>query len=103
MFICLVRLFASLPVFLCSFTGLFTHLFVRVPSSFMRSLYSLYLDWLLFLFFFPANLINFAVAGSEGLLKLWTIKTNECVKTFDQHLDKVVIQKGTRLQVFLLS
>lgn len=28
-------------------------------------------------------------SGSEGLLKLWTIKTNECVKTFDQHLDKV--------------
>ncbi|KAJ7358996.1 Transducin (beta)-like 3 [Desmophyllum pertusum] len=28
-------------------------------------------------------------SGSEGLVKLWTIKTNECVKTFDQHLDKV--------------
>ena len=28
-------------------------------------------------------------SGSEGLLKLWTIKTNECVKTFDQHLEKV--------------
>lgn len=30
-------------------------------------------------------------SGSEGLLKLWTIKTNECIKTFDQHLDKVTI------------
>ena len=22
-------------------------------------------------------------------MKLWTIKTNECVKTYDQHLNKV--------------
>ena len=28
-------------------------------------------------------------SGSEGLLKLWTIRSNECVKTCDQHLDKV--------------
>ena len=28
-------------------------------------------------------------SGSDGLLKLWTIKTNECVKTFDAHDDKV--------------
>uniref|UniRef100_A0AAR2J984 Transducin (beta)-like 3 n=1 Tax=Pygocentrus nattereri TaxID=42514 RepID=A0AAR2J984_PYGNA len=27
--------------------------------------------------------------GSDGLVKLWTIKTNECVKTFDAHQDKV--------------
>ncbi|PIO16291.1 hypothetical protein AB205_0148660, partial [Aquarana catesbeiana] len=28
-------------------------------------------------------------SGSDGLLKLWTIKTNECVKTLDSHEDKV--------------
>lgn len=28
-------------------------------------------------------------SGSDGLLKLWTIKSNECVKTFDEHEDKV--------------
>uniref|UniRef100_A0A8C7QY21 Transducin beta like 3 n=1 Tax=Oncorhynchus mykiss TaxID=8022 RepID=A0A8C7QY21_ONCMY len=27
--------------------------------------------------------------GSDGLVKLWTIKTNECVKTLDAHQDKV--------------
>lgn len=29
------------------------------------------------------------LSGSDGLVKLWTIKTNECVKTFDAHQDKV--------------
>lgn len=28
-------------------------------------------------------------SGSDGLLKLWTVKSNECVKTFDEHSDKV--------------
>ena len=43
------------------------------------------------------------LSGSEGLLKLWTIKTNECVKTFDQHLDKVSgICYFFRLLYFLL-
>lgn len=28
-------------------------------------------------------------SGSDGLLKLWTIKNNECVKTMDEHVDKV--------------
>eukprot|EP00057_Strongylocentrotus_purpuratus_P026325 XP_011680799.1 PREDICTED: uncharacterized protein LOC100891641 [Strongylocentrotus purpuratus] len=27
--------------------------------------------------------------GSDGLLKLWTIKTNECVATLDEHSDKL--------------
>ena len=27
--------------------------------------------------------------GSDGLLKLWTIKTSECVDSFDHHTDKV--------------
>lgn len=26
--------------------------------------------------------------GSDGLLKLWNIKTNECCGTFDEHDDK---------------
>ena len=28
-------------------------------------------------------------AGTDGLLKLWTIKTNDCVGTFDGHDDRV--------------
>ena len=28
-------------------------------------------------------------SGSDGLLKLWTIKNNECVRTLDAHEDKV--------------
>jgi U3 small nucleolar RNA-associated protein 13 len=28
-------------------------------------------------------------AGADGLVKLWTIKTNECVNTFDHHEDKI--------------
>ncbi|KAI3687031.1 hypothetical protein L1987_80721 [Smallanthus sonchifolius] len=27
--------------------------------------------------------------GTDGLLKLWTVKTNECVATYNQHEDKV--------------
>ncbi len=28
-------------------------------------------------------------AGADGLIKLWTIKTNECVDTYEAHSDKV--------------
>ncbi|KAE8707862.1 hypothetical protein F3Y22_tig00110372pilonHSYRG00187 [Hibiscus syriacus] len=28
-------------------------------------------------------------SGADGLVKLWTIKTNECIATYDQHEDKV--------------
>jgi U3 small nucleolar RNA-associated protein 13 len=28
-------------------------------------------------------------SSSDGLLKVWNIKTNECVNTFDVHTDKV--------------
>lgn len=28
-------------------------------------------------------------SASDGLLKLWNIKTNECVGTFDEHNDKI--------------
>ena len=29
------------------------------------------------------------VSGSDGLVKIWTIKTNECVSTLDEHTEKV--------------
>lgn len=35
------------------------------------------------------------LSGSDGLVKLWTIKTNECVKTFDAHQDKVWALHGS--------
>lgn len=28
-------------------------------------------------------------SGSDGLIKLWTIKTGECVNTFDNHTEKI--------------
>lgn len=38
-------------------------------------------------------------SGSKGLLKLWTIKTNECIKTFDQHLDKVTVVLNIKTEI----
>ena len=35
-------------------------------------------------------------SGSDGLVKLWTIKTNDCVKTLDAHQDKVWGLHGNR-------
>lgn len=35
-------------------------------------------------------------SGSDGLVKLWTIKTNECIKTLDAHQDKVWGLHGSR-------
>ena len=28
-------------------------------------------------------------SGNDGLVKVWTIRTNECVTTLDGHMDKV--------------
>ena len=28
-------------------------------------------------------------SDSDGLIKLWTVKTSECLKTFDEHTEKV--------------
>lgn len=42
------------------------------------------------------NLSLSLFSGSDGLVKLWTIKTNECVKTFDAHQDKVWALHGSR-------
>lgn len=34
-------------------------------------------------------LVSLSTSGADGLLKLWTIKNNECVKTLDAHDNKV--------------
>lgn len=51
------------------------------------------LSWLwLFLFILIAFVINSTcVSGADGLVKLWTVKSNECVATYDHHEDKVLI------------
>lgn len=36
------------------------------------------------------NACNFS--GADGLVKLWTVRTNECMATYDQHGDKVLNQ-----------
>lgn len=33
---------------------------------------------------------TFLLSGGDGLVKLWTIKSNECIATYDQHEGKVV-------------
>jgi U3 small nucleolar RNA-associated protein 13 len=33
--------------------------------------------------------MQLASSGADGLCKLWTLKTNECVGTMDGHTDKV--------------
>lgn len=42
-------------------------------------------------------------SGSDGLIKLWTIKTNECVETFDQHTDKVWALAVSPSEQFVVS
>ncbi|KAF3948649.1 hypothetical protein CMV_025384 [Castanea mollissima] len=32
---------------------------------------------------------QFVSCGADGLVKLWTVKTNECIATYDKHEDKV--------------
>ena len=43
----------------------------------------------LFVYNLSETLSLASCSGSDGLVKLWTIKTNECVKTLDAHQDKV--------------
>ena len=38
---------------------------------------------------FIKTYVFFIASDSEGLVKLWTIKTSECVKTLHEHTDKV--------------
>lgn len=33
--------------------------------------------------------VHVLFSGGDGLVKVWTIKTNECVATLDQHTEKV--------------
>ena len=33
-------------------------------------------------------------SGNDGLVKVWTIRTNECVTTLDSHEDKVGKGRG---------
>lgn len=47
---------------------------------------------------FMINLID--VSGADGLVKLWTVKSNECIATYDNHEDKVLV--NTLLYFFTL-
>lgn len=38
------------------------------------------------------NRLEYILLGADGLVKLWTVKTNECIATYDQHEDKVMDQ-----------
>jgi len=51
--------------------------------------YPLLIFFITFLFCQCDHLINFS--GADGLVKLWTVKTNECVATYDHHEDKVPV------------
>lgn len=43
--------------------------------------------------FLIARVITLAnVSGADGLVKLWTVKSNECVATYDHHEDKVPVE-----------
>ncbi|KAG5559049.1 hypothetical protein RHGRI_008836 [Rhododendron griersonianum] len=51
---------------------------------------------------------SFVCSGSQvsadGLVKLWTVQTNECIATYDQHEDKVIFFCSLRsLQVWALA
>ena len=41
------------------------------------------------LFYLTVDSLASLLSGSDGLIKIWTIKTNECVATLDQHTEKV--------------
>jgi U3 small nucleolar RNA-associated protein 13 len=42
-------------------------------------------------------------SGADGLFKLWTVKSNECVGTFDEHEDKVWALKMSKSEKFAVS
>lgn len=42
-------------------------------------------------------------SGSDGLLKIWTIKTNECDTTLDNHTEKVWALAVRKDQKFIAS
>uniref|UniRef100_A0A6Q2YWA0 U3 small nucleolar RNA-associated protein 13 C-terminal domain-containing protein n=1 Tax=Esox lucius TaxID=8010 RepID=A0A6Q2YWA0_ESOLU len=51
---------------------------------------------LLFYLIFVSRGTQLLSSGTDGLVKLWTIKTNECVKTLDAHQNKVWGLHATR-------
>ena len=36
-----------------------------------------------------APAVQLLSSGADGLLKLWSVKSTECLNTFDEHEDKV--------------
>ena len=38
-------------------------------------------------------------SGSDGLIKLWAVKTSECSLTLDAHEDKVTLSDGSDVDV----
>lgn len=34
------------------------------------------------------------ISGGDGLVKLWAVRTNECIATYDHHEDKVLESSG---------
>ena len=57
------------------------------PSSSNEKLKELPSDLYLEIMFIHNHSSTFS--GSDGLIKLWTIKSNECVKTLNEHEDKI--------------
>lgn len=37
------------------------------------------------------SFILICVSGADGLVKLWTVKSNDCIATYDHHEDKVLV------------
>lgn len=44
------------------------------------------------LFLIARVITSINVSGADGLVKLWTVKSNECVATYDHHEDKVPVE-----------
>lgn len=47
-----------------------------------------------------SNQNHFFFIGADGLVKLWTVKTNECIATYDQHEDKVLFDPASCCNIF---
>lgn len=43
-------------------------------------------------------------AGADGLVKLWSLRTGECVNTFDEHEGKIwAMSSGGKAEALLVS
>ena len=68
-----------------------------------KGLLLIYFLYLLSFFTVMAYLTSLIIfLGADGLVKLWTVSTNECIATYDQHEDKVA-QIIMVLHIFLVS